>query len=80
MALLFGYKNVESSAGLNEKIEYNPEKVTAARVWYNVHCNPSYFLTFEDGSTIYTVDNYGTMNEIRHLTAISVDRRKDLFI
>jgi hypothetical protein len=76
----YGYVDTRSSAGRPERIELRASDVTEARKWYNVNGNPSYTLRLADGRTLFLVDDYGAMNGLYHVSAWTVDRRKDLFL
>jgi hypothetical protein len=74
----YGYKNTSSMAGRGEHVEFYPSDVVRAACWFNVYGNPSYCLYFEDGSTLYCVDDYGCMNGLP-VSRVLVQRKKDLF-
>lgn len=74
-----GYINTSSEAGRPTVIDFKPTDVVAARCWSNSFGNPSYTFLFHDGTVLFTVDDYGGMNGIRHISADVVDRKKDLF-
>lgn len=75
----YAYINTSSSAGKGEKFTFNPDDVTQAYVWVNSFGNPTYSLFLKDGTTLLLVDDYGAMNDINHISARTVQRKKDLF-
>lgn len=72
------YLNTHSEAGRPEYIEFNPQDVIRATVWVNSWGNPTYMLHLENGDTLLCVDDYGAMNNLNHISARSVNRKKDL--
>ena len=75
----YAYINTSSQAGRGEKVNFNSDDVTQAYVWVNYYGNPTYSLFLEDGTSLLLVDDYGAMNDINHISAKSVQRKKDLF-
>ncbi|MCK4870782.1 MAG: hypothetical protein KAS93_06705 [Gammaproteobacteria bacterium] len=75
----YAYVNTSSEAGDGEKVTFNPDDVTRAFCWTNMYGNPTYSLFLEDGTTLLLVDDYGAMNDINHISARTVQRKKDLF-
>jgi len=75
----YAYKNTSNSSGRPELVEFDSDDVTQAYVWVNYYGNPSYTLYLKDGTSLFCVDDYGCMNGINHLSARTVQRKKDLF-
>lgn len=79
MVRRYGYLNTSSEAGRPKALDFDPRDVTEVRCWTNGLGNPSYTFLFVDGTVLFTVDDYGAMNGITHISAESVARKKDLF-
>ncbi len=75
----YAYLNTQSMAGKPKHIELDSTDVTSAYCWVNFYGNPSYTLYLENGDFLYCVDDYGCMNDINHINAKTVARKKDLF-
>lgn len=75
----YAYINTSSERGRPSKVIFDADSVKWAFVWTNGYGNPSYTLYLEDGSCLFLVDDYGAMNDINHLSAKIVRRKKDLF-
>ena len=75
----YEYKNTRSMAGKAEKHTFNSMDVSSAYCWVNSWGNPSYTLYLNNGDFYYLVDSYGAMNDINHISARTVPRKKDLF-
>lgn len=79
MVRRYGYLNTRSERGRPVAYDFDPQDVDRAYVWVNSHGNPSYTLIFKDHTVLFTVDDYGAMNGIRHVSALPVRRKSDLF-
>jgi len=75
----WGYKNTSSSAGKPTEFYIPVDRVRRVRVWINGNGNPSYTLLLDGGDWIYTVDDFGAMNDLGHVELIVMDRKRDLF-
>jgi len=75
----YAYLNTGSQAGRPNKIVFDADTVRQAYVWVNYYGNPTYSLFLEDGTSLLLVDDYGAMNDINHISAKTVQRKKDLF-
>lgn len=75
----YGYPNTLSEAGKPSRKDFKPSDVTHATVWTNFYGNPTYRLYFKNGDTLLCVDDYGAMNGLQHLSAMTVQRRKHLW-
>jgi hypothetical protein len=73
-----GYVNTLSERGSPSRIVFSTNDVIRIRSWCNGLGNPSYCFHLEDGRTILSVDNYGGLNDITHVTCQSVKRKRDL--
>lgn len=78
MIYRYAYINTHSTRGRPERIEIEPHHVACARVWWNVHCNPTYMLYLHDGQTLLCEDDYGCMNDLGHVPLQHVKRRHQL--
>ena len=74
----YAYLNTSSQAGRPTEFTFNSEDVTRAYVWVNYYGNPTYSLFLKDGTSLLLVDDYGAMNDINHISAKTVTRKKDL--
>ena len=75
----YAYINTSSQAGSGERVTFEANDVRQAYVWVNCYGNPTYSLFLEDGTSLLLVDDYGAMNDINHISAKTVQRKKDLF-
>ena len=75
----YAYINTSSAAGKGEKVTFESDDVTQAYVWVNYYGNPTYSLFLKDRTSLLLVDDYGAMNDINHISAKTVQRKKDLF-
>lgn len=73
------YINTSSEAGDPTRITFDSNDVKQAYVWSNSYGNPSYTLYLDNGDCLFLVSDYGAMNGIRHISARTVHRKKDLF-
>lgn len=79
MVRRYGYRNTDSARGRPQVYDFSPRDVDRVRVWVNGNGNPSYTFRFKDGSVLFTVDDYGAMNGLGHLSPQPVSRKRDLF-
>jgi hypothetical protein len=79
MKTIFARKNRHDFQGRSTKHTINTDDIISIRVWFNVHCNPSYNFVMEDGTNYILIDDYGAMNDINHISRREVRRKKDLF-
>jgi hypothetical protein len=83
MVKRWGYLDTSSSAGRPVEYTLKVSSVYGARKWHNYYGNPSYTLRFTDEAgerhTLYLVDDYGGLNDLRGVDCQYVNRRKDLF-
>lgn len=78
----YGYLDTDSRAGSPGHYTFHPRDVLEVRRWHNVYGNPSYTLRIAgaDGlHTLYLVDDYGGVNDLRYGIAYEVRTRRDLF-
>ena len=75
----WGYLNTSSSAGKQTQFDIPVGRVRYARVWVNSNGNPSYVLLLDNGDWVYLVDDFGAMNDLSHVSAVKMDRKRDLF-
>lgn len=73
-----GYINTHSEAGRPEPVTFKADSVIRSSVWINSYGNPTHMLYLDNGDTLLCVDDYGAMNNIYHISARTVTRRKDL--
>lgn len=75
----YAYKNTSSSAGSGIRYDIETDDIVHINKWYNYYGNPSYNYFMRNGDNYYLVDDYGAMNDIGHMSAHEVSRKKDLF-
>ena len=73
-----GRVNSRKKSAPLETVAFAPKEVVAANKWYNSLGNPSFVLYLKDGRELFLMDDYGAMNDIDHLFATTVKRKKDL--
>lgn len=74
----YAYRNTLSEAGSPERYLIDTSQIVAAYVWVNSYGNPTYSFIMREGTTYLMVDDYGAMNDVNHLSARTVRRRKEL--
>ena len=77
MITRYAYRDTLSEAGSPNYYKIDPKTVTHAYVWLNSYGNPTYTL-YTDEAFYMCVDDYGAMNNINHISAQTVQRKKDL--
>ena len=77
---IYGYKNTTSQAGSGKHYTINTLDIDSIKCWFNYYGNPSYVFHMNNGDTYLLVDDYGAMNDVRHLSREVVSRKKDMFI
>lgn len=75
----YAYVDTTSEAGRPVHVEFRPSDVVAVRKWINSYGNPSHTFLLADGRTLFLVDDFGALNDIRSAPVTYVSRKKDLF-
>lgn len=76
----YAYKNTHSSMGKGVECVIDVDDIIKINCWHCINGNPSYVYHMKNGDSYYLVDDFGAMNDIRHLSRVEVKRKKDLFI
>ena len=76
---IYARKNRHDFQGKSERHTIETNDIIEARVWWNVHCNPSYNFHMANGDNYVLIDDYGAMNDIDHISRKEVRRKKELF-
>ena len=79
MINIYGYKNTGSSAGRGTRYDIDPLDIQVIKCWFNSMGNPSYVFHMYNDDMYFLVDDYGAMNDIRHLSRACVSRKKNMF-
>lgn len=77
-----GYVDTSSSAGTPQQITFRVRDVLLVKSWCNTNGNPSYVLYGNEDApfdTLYLVDDYGALNNMRDVTMLICDRKRDMF-